>query len=465
MRACGRSGVVLALGLAVLAGSAGAQTVSDPELSLETVVTGLSGPTQMAFLGRDDILVNEKNTGRVRRVLDGTLLPGFVLDVPVNAASERGLLGLAINSEDPPGVFLYYTEAAVQGGSPIANRVYRYTWNPGTGMLENPSLILDLPVLPGPNHNAGIVLLGNPGEGPPVGDGAFLYAVIGDLNRDNQLENFPNGDPPDDTAVIFRVLQDGTPAPGNPFAPYCSATTTQPCSSNPECPGGETCVLEVARYYAYGVRNSFGMALDPVTGRLWDTENGPASYDEINLIEPGTNSGWEKIMGPDARDPQGVGDLFDIPSGGSTYSDPEFSWFDTIAPTAILFPFSSRLGASYGDVALVADNNLSQIYALPLNGARDGFDFAGFAGVADLVADSDGERDQFLFGEGFGAATDLEIGPDGALYVLSIGHGAIYRITGPAPAVPALGVAPLALAAGAILLAAGRALRASAQPG
>ncbi len=224
-------------------------------------------------------------------------------------------------------------------------------------------------------------------------------------------------------------------------------------------------MLEVASYYAYGVRNSFGLGLDPVTNRLWDTENGPSNYDEVNRIDPGTNSGWEQIMGPDALDPEGLADLFDIPGAGSTYSDPEFSWLTTIAPTAILFPVSSLLGAAYDEVALVADNNFGRIYAFPLNAERDGFDLSGFAGVADLVANNAAERDQFLFGEGFGAITDLEIGPDGALYVLSITNGAIYRITGPPPAVPALGVAALGLAAGAILLAAGRALRASAQLG
>jgi glucose/arabinose dehydrogenase len=238
--------------------------------------------------------------------------------------------------------------------------------------------------------------------------------------------------------VILRVRQDGTGAPGNPFAPYCGVTTTTTCSSNTDCPGGEICRLQVARYYAYGVRNSFGMTLDPVTGALWDTENGPGDYDEVNRIAPGTNSGWNPIMGPDARDPSGPGNLFDMPGAGSTYSDPEFSWFDTIAPTGIAFPQNSSLGPVYEDAALVGDGNLGQLYAFPLNGTRTGFDVSGITGLADLVADSAEERDAVRFGQGFGLVTDLEMGPDGHLYVVSLSLGRILRVQGPVqiPALP-----------------------------
>src|SRR4029077_15403636 len=138
-------------------------------------------------------------------------------------------------------------------------------------------------------------------------------------------------DAPDDTSVILRLQQDGSPAPGNPFIPYCSLTTTQTCPSGMGCPTGETCISAVARYFAYGIRNSFGLAFDPVTGQLWDTENGPTSYDEINLVSPGFNSGWNQIMGPDSRAPLGTADLFNVPGGASSYSDPEYSWLSPVA--------------------------------------------------------------------------------------------------------------------------------------
>jgi hypothetical protein len=105
---------------------------------------------------------------------------------------------------------------------------------------------------------------------------------------------------------------------------------------------------------------------------------------------------------------------------------------------------------------LVGDSNLGQLYAFPLDATRTALDLTGYSGVADLVPDSAAERNQFLFGSGFGSVTDLEVGPDRRLYVVSIGRGTVCRIEGPEPgpaAVPAL-AAP-ALAALALALAAG----------
>ena len=95
---------------ALLAASASAQTFTDPNLSVTTVVNGtLATPTAMAFVGPDDFLVLEK-AGTVRRVKNGVLQPTPALTVAVNASGEHGLLGIAVNSETPRKVFLYYTE-------------------------------------------------------------------------------------------------------------------------------------------------------------------------------------------------------------------------------------------------------------------------------------------------------------------------------------------------------------------
>jgi glucose/arabinose dehydrogenase len=463
-----RAAGALAAAAALLAAAPSpAQTLSDPDLTVTAILPNfsLAQPTSMAFVAPDDFLVLEKATGRVRRVLNGALHPTDPLDVAVNASSERGLLGIAVNTETPPAVFLYYTEAVSDGGTALGNRVYRYDWNAASGLLENGQLILDLPVTPGPNHDGGVLVLGRPSDGGSAGDGAFLYAVIGDLNRNGKVQNNAAGADPDDTGAILRVAQDGSPAPGNPFTPWCSGATGQSCDEDADCGASGPCVLEAAAIYAYGVRNSFGLALDPLTDELWMTENGPSSYDEVNRVVPGMNSGWNDLMGPDARDPQGLADLWNVPGAGSTYSDPEFSWLTTIAPTGIALPHGSRLGDTYDGAVLVGDSNLGQLYAFPLDANRTALDLAGFSGVADLVADSATERDQFRIGSSFGSITDLELGPDRALYVVSIGRGTVYRIEGPEPgppAVPALGGAALAAlglalaGAGAAALGAGR---------
>jgi aldose sugar dehydrogenase len=393
--------------------SLAAPTLKDPSLRVEEVVSGLSFPTTMAFIGANDILVLQKNNGKVRRVINGVLQTEEVLIVAVATSSERGLLGIALHPNFGTNRFayLYYTESGTQ----LRNRVYRYFWNGAA--LVNPVLILDLPATPGPNHDGGVIIFGPDGK---------LYVIIGDLNRNGQLQNFSGGLPPDNTSVILRLNDDGSIPADNPFYD----------------PGDPT--NRLGKYYAYGVRNSFGMAFDPITGNLWDTENGPDAYDEINLVEPGFNSGWERIMGPDRRDPQSVSSLFSL--AGSHYADPRFSWRTPVGVTAIVFLDSDQLGPKYENDAFVGDVNNGVLYHFQPNAARDGFTFTNRA-LLDRVSDGNGQGGEIILGTGFNGITDLKVGPDGFLYVVSIGARAIYRIS-PADTPPALfiGAASLPLA-------------------
>jgi aldose sugar dehydrogenase len=382
---------------------AGAQVLSDPALQLREVVSGLNQPTAMAFIGKEDILVLQKGDGQVRRVINGVLQPAQVLDVAVDSSSERGLLGIAIHPNFPasPFVYLYYTESSSgsdTSGSPapLGNRVYRYSWNGSA--LVSPQLILDLPVTPGPNHNGGTMTFGPDGK---------LYIVIGELNRNGQLQNFSGAAAPDDTGVIFRINDDGSAPSDNPFFSQ----------------GGN-----LAKYFAYGIRNSFGLAFDSVTGKLWDTENGPANYDEVNLVEPGFNSGWMRIMGPSSRDAQGTSDL--VVFSGSHYADPKFSWFSTVAPTAIVFTNAATLGVDYQNSVFVGDINNGNLYRFRLNPTREGFIFNN-PNLGDLVADNSAELQEIILGTGFVGITDLKVGPDGLLYVLSFSLGRIFVVSRP----------------------------------
>lgn len=341
----------------------------------------------------------------MRRVFNGVLQGSPVLDLDVSNDSERGLLGIALHPNFSANhlVYLYFTESSTDGGSPTFNRVVRYTWD-GNGLI-NQQPIINLPVLGGPNHDGGIIIFGPDGK---------LYIVIGDLNRNGKLQNNAGGTDPDDTSVILRLNDDGTTPAGNPFAGSAG----------------------FEKYFAYGIRNSFGMAFDPVSGKLWITHNGPDSFDEIDLVESGFNSGWNKIMGPDSLDPEDQVDLFQIP--GSHYADPKFSWRSTVGPTGIVFFDSTALGAQHENQAFAGDVNNGNLYLFPVNNARDGFVLTG--GLADKVADNVGELNQVIFGTGFNGITDLKVGPDGFLYVVSIGAGAIYVIR---PAGATFGVSSL----------------------
>jgi aldose sugar dehydrogenase len=376
-------------------------SISDNTLNVEAAVEGFSSPTSMVFLDDNNILVLEKE-GSIRLVSNGILQEQPILQVPVNTESERGLLGVALSngSNGNQGttntdVFLYYTEE-----DPLRNRIYKYQWNGET--LINPSLILDLPAEPGPNHDGGKIIAGPDG---------YLYAVLGDLNHDGQLQNFPDGPPPDDTGSIFRINPaDGSAPTDNPFI------------------GSGTDTLN--KNYAYGVRNSFGMDFDPLTGNLWDTENGPASYDEINLVRPGFNSGWQTVMGPISISGDTEDDLVNFP--GSHYADPLFSWTEPVAPTDIEFFNSSNLGERYTNNIFVGDIVRGNLYFFEVNENRDGISLDTTqqqAGLSDLVVDSEDELSAITFGSGFGGITDIETGPDGNLYVLSFDDGIIYEIS------------------------------------
>src|SRR5437867_439761 len=187
-------------------------------------------------------------------------------------------------------------------------------------------------------------------------------------------------------------------------------------------------------YYAYGIRNSFGIDFDPLTGNLWDTENGPHYGDEINLVEPGFNSGWNKVQGMWKPTPNGtLGDevtlkylpLVDF-DGKGKYSKPEFIWRDTVGPTAIAFINSDKLGKKYSNDILVGSINNGNIYHFTLNKNRTGLSLEG--ALVDNVADTDAENEDITFGTGFRGITDMQVGPDGYLYILSYYDGAIYRI-------------------------------------
>jgi aldose sugar dehydrogenase len=378
-------------------------TVRDSNLEVQTVTTGLSLPTSMAFLGPNDILVLEKETGMVKRIKDGIVLPRPLLDINVATESERGMLGIGVLKlqSNHYYVFLYYTKAqSSDGGTPIANQLVRYllinhpALGPAQGRMVAPKLLLNLPVTPGPNHNGGKVV---------VGPDRNVYTVLGDLNRETQAQNFENGPSPDGTSGILRVKQHGKTVGAGILG------ITHPLN----------------KYFAYGIRNSFGIDFDPVTGRLWDTENGPDSNDEINLVEPGFNSGWADIMGmaPDGFD---FNNLVSF-DGRGRYSNPEFVWTQVVAPTAIEFLTSSILGIQHQNDMFVGDFNNGRIYRFDLNPQRTGLVLSGV--LADKIANTDSETQSVIFGEGFGGVTDLKVGlGDGYLYVLSLGNGALYKI-------------------------------------
>jgi len=401
-------------------------TLSDPSLKIEVFATGLKKPTNMAFLDSGDVLVLEKQNGKVRKIVNGSLLPEPLLDVNVATFDTRGMLGIAVTKNQTLGVeyvFLYFTQAGdglgdgedrckkpsncIDGAisQPSGNMLYRYELSKDEKALINKKLLLSFSALPGATHNGGEMV---------VGPDSNIYIITGNAeNRSTLVSNSKKNPNVDGKAGILALDHDGRPAFTNGIL-----GSDEPLN----------------KYYAYGIRNGFGLDFDPITGKLWDTENGPAYGDEINLVEPGFNSGFKKIMGfwkkSSSDQIEIIKDVDDANlvnfNGKGKYSSPELAWNQTIAPTAIKFLNSSKYGKGYENDLFVG-SNIGYVFHFDLKSNRTELDLKG--PLKDRIADN--RADELVnntFGKGFETVSDITVGPDGYLYIVSLTRGEIYRI-------------------------------------
>lgn len=244
---------------------------------VRTLTTGLSVPWGVAFLPDGRAVVTERDSGRVL-VIDpktGQATPIGSIDLAAPNV-EAGLLGVAVSPSFDEDHLLYFYVS-----TPEDNRIVRATWD--GGLVAEPQTVLDgIPL--GPIHDGGRLAFGPDG---------YLYASTGETG---------NSDLAQDTSSlagkILRITADGKPAPGNPF--------------------GDSAI------YSYGHRNVEGLAWDD-RGRLWASEFGDSTFDELNLIEPGHDYGWPIFEGrgddPKYTDPQVVWDTDDASPSGLAYTE------------------------------------------------------------------------------------------------------------------------------------------------
>lgn len=404
-----------------------APSITDPNLKVELIAKHFDFPTAIDFLGNDDLLVAEKNTGNVYEVINGNVT-GPLLHMDVSVKDERGLLGVASSanandsSRENLPVYLYHTQCIkdkVADTQNCENQISRYELARKNNTLTNPKLIVSLPGLPGPSHNGGKLLMDKDGN---------LLVTVGDLQStkfnqnmtgyDTKAQNILNGTSPDGRAGILRITQEGKSVGSGIL--------------------GDDSTLNL--YYAYGIKNSFGIGIDPLTDNVWDTENGPQFGDEINLVKPGFNSGWEKVQGiwklNQTREKESEYDEskneveFVNFDGKGKYSPPEFVWDKPVAPTAIVFLNSEKLGEQYANDIFVGSAKKGTLFHFDLNPDRESLNLSG--DLTDLLYSKKEDSSSIVFGENFGVITDLKVGPDGYLYVVSASRGtdegAIYRI-------------------------------------
>jgi glucose/arabinose dehydrogenase len=463
--------------------------ILDPTLTVTTVLnTGIVQPIGIVFLAQNDYLVLEKASGQVKRVTGGVIQAAPVLDLAVNSASERGLLALVLHPNFPatPQVFIRWTESSTGADTNVTasvpllgNRIDRYLWDGATLTFDRNILMAralqtdNVPVPGQPPTTANPGLNGNHNGGPILfGPDGKLYVYLGDQGRRGWMQNLANGPfenapfvddtfggpEPDDahlSGVVLRLNTDGTAPADNPFHAAGAAM------------GGDA-GANIQKVFSYGHRNGFGMAFDPYGSDLWVTENGDDSFSELNRVEAGSNGGWIQIMGPlfrffefkdievnefgralqQVRFPptrladspgEARGALFMLP--GAKYMDPELSWKYESGPAGTAFVRGTALGAhNEGTLWFGSSRAFQQVggtggslYRVRLSQSRKKVNIADPA-LADHVVDNltkwdPTETQSIVIGTGFGTTPDIQQGPDGNLYVVSITDGAIYKIS------------------------------------
>ena len=364
--------------------------IKDSSIKIETIATGINELTTFAFVG-NDILYLEKINGDIRLIRDGQVSEKILHHFDVYKTTESGLLGITTKDNL---VYIYVSEPLDEEGKiPKANNIYEFLW---TGdELVNKKLIN---TLPSRNccHQGGYMVTSPNGE---------IFATIGDLENiresgiPSKLQNNEDGGV-DDTSIILRVgIDENTISPMTSDDPF-------------------------SHYYAIGIRNSFGLAFDPITGNLWDTENGQVCCDEINLVTENFNSGWALVQGMANENSISV-----IPKiENFEYSNPEFTWDQVNAPTALAIP-GNNWGEKYQNSLFVSDYIFGKIYKFELNDSRDGFVFQD-PSLQDLIFHEGDNSDEIIFATEFGRISDMKFGPDGSLYVAShLSNGALFKIS------------------------------------
>jgi aldose sugar dehydrogenase len=467
-------------------------TVADPDLEVRSVVGGLSQPVSMAFLKSDDFFVVEKASGQVKRYVRGQFRGVVLDLAVNSASERGLLdIALHPDFPRNPRVYLYWTESSTGADSGVlgevpdlGNRVDRFLWN-GSTLTQGRNIIrlrarqTDANQPERGNHNGGVIAFG-PDE--------KLYIFIGDNGRRGWTQNlffgpFGPGVPddqlggpaPDDahlTGVVLRLNDDGSSPRDNPFARLSTRTVRRLLVSagiDPDEELTEQVEANLGKIFGYGFRNSFGFDFEPKTGDLWLQENSDDAFTEINRVRPGLNGGWIQVMGPAERyqefrtieqtmfgsalqqvrwPPSLLAPTVEeaqfrlVMFPGAHYSDPEFSWKFEVAPAGMAFMRGRSLGREYeGNLFLGASRDAAPANTFNANGYLLRFKLTDNRRridvddprledrVADNVTKHEGtESESLVFGTGFGVGTDVQTGPSGNLYVVSLTRGTVFEI-------------------------------------
>ena len=293
-------------------------------MRVQTVVKGLEQPAAFDVAPGGDIFYGERVTGEIRvwrRDRERTVHFFDVPDVEGAVLAGTGLLALTLDPAYPEVPYLYLL-ATRRVGATVRTQVLRVTDAGGRG--EDLTVLFARGLGAAVQHNGGKIAFGPDG---------MLYVVIGERTVEALAQDLgsPHG-------KVLRLTPRGGVPEDNPF-------------------GDDDPV------FAYGIRNSFGLAFDPETGFLWETDNGPACNDELNRIVPGGNYGW----GPSETCATPPAPPANTNADGPNPIFPELLWTSTIAPTGLAFCTSCGLGRQSEGALFMGDFNQRRIHRIRLS--------------------------------------------------------------------------------------------------
>ncbi len=270
-----------------------------------TVAGDLDIPWAIVWLPDGDMLVSERR-GDIQRFRNGALIARLSGVPEVDYNAQGGLLDLALHPEFPVNQLVYLTYSDVSGDGAGSNTAVARG-----RLLGNALTDIEVIYKAEPNTRSGY----HYGSRIAFDRDGYLFFSVGDRGKrdDNPQDSSRDG------GKIYRLMDDGSVPPDNPFV-------------------GDDSGDAIEAMYSLGHRNTQGMALNPRTGEIWTHEHGPRGGDEINIIKPGANYGWPILS-------YGInysGTAFAEGTVREGYEPPAWYWDPSIAPSGMAFVTSDR---------------------------------------------------------------------------------------------------------------------------
>jgi glucose/arabinose dehydrogenase len=348
---------------------------------VETQITGLSNATAIALHPDGRIFVCQQ-TGELRVIKNGVVLPTPFMTLTVNSDGERGLLGVAFDPSYATNhfIYVYYTATTPT----IHNRVSRFTANasnldvvvPGTEVV-----LLDLETLGATNHNGGAIHFGPDGK---------LYIAVGENAVPSNSQSLANR-----LGKILRINSDGTIPGDNP-------------TSFPNIAGSP--IGNNRAIWAVGLRNPFTFSFQPGTGRMHINDVGQNTWEEVDVGAAGANYGWPTCEGK----------------------------CTTTGMTNPLYQYSSAVAAPCAITGGAFYNPTTSMFPPQFIGKYFFADFcAGWIKTLDPL-NPPATDTAVDFATGIASPVDIQVANDGSLYYLARGSNSVFRVQfvgGPPPTI------------------------------